>query len=230
MLYNDKQEMRKMRNDICTIPVNEVFEVVDGCPICRMKKTVEEHILDYIMGAAMMEPDVRIETNKKGFCPEHLEKLMARRGRLPLALMLDSHLEELKDVLKKSDKAKAVEKSCFVCDKIEWGMSRMLETVIRSYETDRDFRTLFDNQDCFCLEHYNILMGIADKKKMRRYYKDFTHSLYDTTFSYLDALEKDLKKYCSMYDYRNSGEDADWGTSRNAVERTVTFLGNDQLT
>ena len=56
-----------MRDDICTIPVSEVFEVNDGCPICRMKKTVEDHIIDYIMGAAMMEPDVRIETNKKGF-------------------------------------------------------------------------------------------------------------------------------------------------------------------
>ena len=213
-----------MRNDICTIPVNEVFEVVDGCPICRMYNTVEDHILDYIMGAAMMEPDVRIETNKQGFCPDHLSKMMARRGRLSLALMLSTHTEELKTALKKPEKAKEVGDSCFVCSKIEWGMSRMLETVCRSYEQDRDFRALFDAQEHFCLKHFNLLNSVASKKTMRRYYKDFQKSLYDTTLSSLETLESDLKKYCSMYDYRNSGEEADWGNSRDSVERTVEFL------
>ena len=51
-----------MRDDICTIPVTDAFEENDGCPICRMYDTVEKRILEYIMGAAMMEPDVRIET------------------------------------------------------------------------------------------------------------------------------------------------------------------------
>ncbi len=219
-----------MRNDICTIPVNEVFEVVDGCPICRMYHTVEEHILDYIMGAAMMEPDVRIETNRLGFCSDHLDKMMNRRGRLSLALMLDSHLAELKGILKKPEKAKSVRESCFVCEKIEWGMSRMIDTVCRSYETDMDFRAMFNSQKCFCLKHYNLLSSAADKKSMRRYHKEFSKSLYDITSSYLAELEKDLNKYCSMYDYRNSGEDADWGNSRDAVERVVNFLGNIELT
>ncbi len=26
-----------MREDICSIPVNEVFEPKDGCPFCRMR-------------------------------------------------------------------------------------------------------------------------------------------------------------------------------------------------
>ena len=82
-----------MRDDICTIPVSEVFEVNDGCPICRMKQTVEQHLITYILGDAMMEPDVRIETNKVGFCPEHYNKMMATRGRLQLALMLETHIK-----------------------------------------------------------------------------------------------------------------------------------------
>ncbi len=214
-----------MRNDICTIPVNEVFETVDGCPICRMRHTVEEHILDYIMGAAMMEPDVRIETNRLGFCPDHLDKMMSRRGRLSLALMLDTHLEDVKKIIKNEQKAKELEKSCFICEKIEWGMSRMIQTVCRSYETDREFRELFDAQNCFCLSHYNLLNSAADKKTMRKYHREFKKTLYDTTSTYLETLESDLKKYCSMYDYRNNGEEADWGNSRDSVERTVEFLG-----
>ena len=31
-----------MRDSIYTIPVSEVFEPMDGCPICRMRNTIEE--------------------------------------------------------------------------------------------------------------------------------------------------------------------------------------------
>ena len=84
-----------MRDDICTIPVSEVFEVNDGCPICRMRDTIEERMIEYILGDAMMEPDVRIETNKTGFCEFHYDKMMSRRGRLQLALMLQTHINEI---------------------------------------------------------------------------------------------------------------------------------------
>ena len=86
-----------MRDDICTIPVSEVFEKTDGCPICRMRDTIEERMIDYILGDAMMEPDVRIETNKVGFCEYHYGKMMSRRGRLQLALMLQTHINEIND-------------------------------------------------------------------------------------------------------------------------------------
>lgn len=84
-----------MRDDICTIPVSEVFEHNDGCPICRMRDTIEERMTDYILGDAMMEPDVRIETNKTGFCEYHYNNMMSRRGRLQLALMLQTHINEI---------------------------------------------------------------------------------------------------------------------------------------
>ena len=71
-----------MRDDICTIPVTDAFEENDGCPICRMYDTVEKRILEYIMGAAMMEPDVRTVTNKTGFCEKHYRNMMGKRGRM----------------------------------------------------------------------------------------------------------------------------------------------------
>ena len=33
-----------MRDDICTIPVSEVFEENDGCPICRIEKKLEKDL------------------------------------------------------------------------------------------------------------------------------------------------------------------------------------------
>ncbi len=223
-----------MRDDICTIPITEVFEVNDGCPICRMYNTVQERIVDYIMGAAMMEPDVRTVTNKTGFCEKHYVNMMGKRGRLQLALMLESHVDSINNtalakgifngVKAKGDKVRRITDSCFICDKIEWGMSRMLETLYRCYETEMDFRKMFNEQSMFCLAHFELLQSLADKKKMKSYFSEFNKNLTRITEEYSKTLHSDLKHYCSMYDYRNSSKDADWGNSKDAVERTISFL------
>ena len=222
-----------MRDDICTIPVSEVFEVNDGCPICRMRDTIEERMIDYILGDAMMEPDVRIETNKVGFCEYHYGKMMSRRGRLQLALMLQTHINEINEGIfkkklfnsdsKREQSAKKVSDSCFICSKIEWGMSRLIETVYRCYENERDFRDMFNNQSVFCLPHYERLLSGASKKNMRSYGGEFADNLNRIAGEYSKKLYADLSKYCTMYDYR-SRENTDWGDSRDAVERTVAFL------
>ena len=46
-----------MRYDITNIPVAEGFEEGDGCPICRLRNTLEKRAVEYITGAAMMEPE-----------------------------------------------------------------------------------------------------------------------------------------------------------------------------
>ena len=58
-----------MKEDICSIPISELFEPKEGCPLCRMDKMLEDRLAEYITGAAMMEPDVRIETNRLGLRP-----------------------------------------------------------------------------------------------------------------------------------------------------------------
>ena len=84
-----------MRYDITNIPVAEMFEQRDGCPICRIRNMLEERAVEYITGAAMMEPDIRMETNKQGFCLEHYRQMLKKRNRLSIALMLESHLDEV---------------------------------------------------------------------------------------------------------------------------------------
>ena len=65
---------------IYTIPVNEAFDACaedneKGCPFCEMYRVLQEKELEIILGASMMEPDVRIKTNKQGFCRGHYEKM-----------------------------------------------------------------------------------------------------------------------------------------------------------
>lgn len=222
-----------MRDDICTIPVSEIFEEHDGCPICRMYEKAEKRIVEYILGDAMMEPDVRIATNKVGFCEHHYDKMLSTRGRLQLSLMLQTHIDEInkgifnKKLLsagKKGDKAGKISETCFICDKIEFGLSRMIETIYRTYETERDFREMFNSQPQFCLPHFERLVAEFDKKKMKRYGSEFIDNLTRITGEYSKKLYGDISEYCTVYDYRSAGEKKASEDAMNSVENTVNFL------
>ncbi len=222
-----------MRADICSIPVAEMFEPKDGCPICRMRDMLEERMLEYIMGAAMMEPDVRIQTNKEGFCFTHYKKMLNRRNRLSVALMMESHLKEIEKkvfgglLTTKSGKGKAGERvtdSCFVCNQVETSMKSLVRNTMVLYENDRDFRRLFGEQPEFCLPHYALLTEAADKNLSKKYRGMCKEDLTKITLAALQELHKDVKHFCDMYDYRNNTEDADWGNSKDSLERATRFL------
>lgn len=223
-----------MRDDICTIPISEIFEENDGCPICRMYERAEKRIIEYILGDAMMEPDIRIATNKVGFCNDHYDKMLSTRGRLQLSLMLQTHIDEInkgifsKNIFvpasKKSNKAKKISESCFICDKIEFGLSRMIETIYRTYETERDFREMFNSQPQFCLPHFERLVAEFDKKKMKKYGSEFLQNLTRITGDYAKTLYGDISEYCTLYDYRARDEKKASEEVLNSVENTVNFL------
>lgn len=229
-----------MRDDITSIPVSEVFEPKDGCPICRMRNLLEKRVAEYITGAAMMEPDVRIETNKLGFCIDHYRLILKQRNRLGVALILESHLAELeKDIFKglpvfgkKPDKqaksAAARTQTCFLCQQVDWAMERMLATVCRLWENEREFRQLFEEQEALCLPHFSLLIDTAEKTMNKKNRPDFGKAAAALAQNYCAELRGDVSHFCKMFDYRNNGEGADWGNSKDAVERAIWFLTTRQ--
>ncbi|HIW74293.1 MAG TPA: hypothetical protein H9684_08205 [Firmicutes bacterium] len=225
-----------MREDITSIPVSEVFEPKDGCPICRMRDTLEERVTDYITGAAMMEPDVRQETNRLGFCYPHYQKMLKKRNRLGVALILESHLNEVekqvfagppvlgKNAKKQAQSAGQTSGSCFICRQVDWAMERMLATVCRLWENERDFRRLFEEQPALCLPHFSLLVETAGTRMSKKAAPDFARAAAKLCRSYLTELRGDVSHFCRMFDYRNAGEDADWGNSKDSIERAVWWL------
>lgn len=224
-----------MRESLLTIPISEVFEPKCGCPICRMRNELEKKTVEYIMGAAMMEPDIRIETNRLGFCKTHFDMMLKQRNRLSLALMLQTHLEAVKNDIfakkalfparaKKLKSLARINESCFVCEKVNWGMERFMVTLFEMYKNSEEFRRLFSEQEFLCLPHYDMLASLAqdslDKKSLPR----FLDACSELSGKYIQTLYDDVSHYCSMYDYRNTGADADWGNSKDSIERSISFL------
>ena len=227
-----------MKENIYTIPGSEVFEPRCGCPLCRLRDTLEQRCIDYIMGAAMMEPDIRIKTNEQGFCADHYGMMLKLKNRLSLALMLESHLAELKkgkygDIRKKAktkkakrDGVKTVNDSCYVCDTIQWAMEKMISTVLRQYQADGDFKKLFSEQEYLCLPHLEMLLCAAEDEMPKKALPEFSAEAVSLADKYLEAVLGDVSHFCKMFDYRNSGKDADWGNSRDSIERAVALLAS----
>lgn len=226
-----------MRESILTIPVNEVFEPREGCPICRMRDTVEEHICEYIMGAAMMEPDVRQDTNRLGFCFTHYQQLMMQNNRLSLGLMLNSHLEELRGNIfekkglfapkdAKAKKAGAIGDTCFVCSKVQWGIDHMLETVFTMFAKDGKFKNLFKSQECFCMPHYHYLVQMSEAKMAKNDRAEFIKAMDTIMQEYITKLNSDVNDFCNSFDYRNAGKlhSEEMEHVRTSTERSVSFL------
>ena len=90
-----------MKEQIYTIPVNEVYDTDCECPLCELEKKLEKETLDYALGAAMMEPEFRMESNEKGFCNHHCSMLFGMSNKLALSLVLDTHLEEIRKYVEK---------------------------------------------------------------------------------------------------------------------------------
>ena len=225
---------------IYTIPVNEAFEASAadakcGCPMCALYAKLENDELDLILGASMMEPDVRIKTNEEGFCRTHYDMMFTRKNRLGMALTLESHLAELKNdmkgslLVKSGDKAiKRIEKldsTCFVCRRIEFNFEHMIETAVILGDCDEDFPAKLKAQPYFCLPHYARMLKYAQKKLDKKAFAEFEKTVSAIQDGYMSKLSEDVSWFCKKFDYRY--KDEPWYDSKDAVERSMKFLRSD---
>ena len=226
---------------IYTIPVNEAFEecMEDkrcGCPFCRIYNKLEAKELDLILGASMMEPDVRIKTNEPGFCRTHYDMMFVRKNRLGMALTLESHLEELKGEIKDKGfgggmgkkpllRISELEKSCYVCARIEFNFKHMIETAVILWQQDPEFVKKLRAQPYICLPHYRSYIEAAQKRLGKKDMPRFMEHVSGVVETYMDELSGDVSWFCKKFDYRYDEEP--WYNSKDAVERAMKFLRSD---
>ncbi len=84
-----------MKEKLYTIPVNDAFHTDGECPICQIYHSLETNAIEFTMGPSYMEDDIRMETDRVGFCGHHLEQLYQNQNRLGLGLMLKTHMDRI---------------------------------------------------------------------------------------------------------------------------------------
>ena len=187
-----------------------------------------------------MEDDIRMDTNRMGFCKLHMRMLAVQKNRLGLALILKTHLDEQKKqaeqfkgkqikpktLLKKPERSGVSEwaekqvNSCYICNRITNTFGRYVDTVLHLYKKDPEFRRKYDNCKGFCQEHVGVLIDKAQEVLNQ----EMLTSFYETTLKLytenLKRLSEDLDWFTDKFDYRY--KDAPWKNSKDAIERAVT--------
>lgn len=226
-----------MQYHIDTIPVWDAYKLDSECPLCDLRKANEQRYVESFLGASVMEPDVRIEVNRKGFCGPHFAMLFAQKNRLGLALMTHTHLQETmgamgdpvvsKAGLFGKKKASATQmkhdgETCVLCERLEATMNRYAYTVLHLYKTDTAFRAALEGSKGLCLPHYHQLIEMAPRAMGGPALKGFLSMLARLEQDNLGRVEKELEWFTLKFDYRNA--EAPWGNSRDAVERAINKL------
>lgn len=246
-----------MKEKIYTIPVNEAFDEAEACPLCTMIQKLEAARVKYILSPAMMEPDIRTETNRDGFCKRHYEMMFAQENKLSLALILQTHLEEInqkiaaqaqrvsefkpqkKSLFKKSDSdltgnavllsraASSVTESCVICSHIENTFHRYIDTLFYMWKTDAAFKEKFADAKSFCLEHYALLAKSACRHLDDADALAFLKQLAAIEQAHLDSLKSDIDRFILKFDYRN--KDMPWENAKDAPKRTLQTLSGAEI-
>lgn len=229
----------QMRYHLDTIPVIEAYGAQSECPLCDLRQRVEQSYLESFLGASVMEPAVRIEVNKKGFCGPHFEKMFQMQNRLGLALITYTFLLETNDALRNTDPPKkamfdirkqkpAANEPCALCDRLSETMARYLYTTIHLWNTNSEFQKAFNESRGHCLIHYHQLLRIAQNGWQAKSMGVFFDTLHQLQLSNMKRIEEELKRFTEKFDYRNA--DKPFGESKDSLKRAINKLRGKYIT
>lgn len=234
-----------MKEELYTIPVNEAIEQDGECLFCTLNKKLESDILDYVLGPSYMEEDVRGETDKIGFCPEHYRQMYAAQNRLGVALMIDTHLKnlrgELNDLLKteqggrrgifqkkspvKSQTAEyteTVSNSCYACNRMKNRMNSYIDTFFYLWKREDEFKNKILSSKGFCINHFGMLLNEAQDRFSAEKYNEFVKLIAPLEIKNLEKLQEDVDWFIQKFDYRF--KDEPWKNSKDALPRAILKL------
>ena len=237
-----------MDEQLYSIPVNDAFDSECECPVCVMYRQLEKNAVEFTMGPSYMEDDVRMETNKVGFCPDHVKMMYEMQNRLGLALMLHTHTQNIiKETeklqkkgrtsaggfFKKSEESavaaymRKLGKSCYICNRIDGTFDRYIDTIFYLYKKEESFRRKFEKCKGFCNNHYGMLYDAAPRYLSGRELESFTKLIDKLFIENLQRVCDDIEWYTDKFDYRNV--DAPWKNSKDAVIRTILKLDSTEV-
>lgn len=210
-----------MKEHNYTIPLNEVLEADVSCFLCKIEDELEERALDYYMGAAVMEPNVRIETNAKGFCRAHAERMLEMPKKLPLMLAMETRLDTIKKALEKEKKpTKERKTTCAVCERVAGQMDKCLGNCLWLLQKEPEFLEKYLASEGVCMHHFYALTTKMGRSDMKLY-----ETLHAHMMQKLETLAGDIKSFTRSFDYQNTPEKNIGAVPPKAVETLTEKRG-----
>lgn len=240
-----------MKEQIYTIPVNEGFEEGGECPFCNMYKKLEKDAIDYMLGASYMEDDIRMETNKQGFCGKHYDMMYKEQNRLGIALMLHTHIQKInndleklcsdlksgekKGLFSKSTKGENkvtpylnnISESCYICNRIKTNFDRYFDTFFYMWKKDDEIKEKVKSSHGFCLNHFSMLINMAQKKLGGSDYDKFIDTVIPVQLENMKRLEKEVDHFTNKFDHNY--KDVPWGTAKDALPRAILKVASQTV-
>jgi len=229
------------KEEIYTIPVIDAFKEDCECVLCRLYQKLEKDSVDFVLGPSYMESDVRLMTNEHGFCRIHMMQLYAEPNRLGVALMMESHMKQIREDLKKrtqrSPKAsrfsfkkqdigegvtgytKPLLDDCYICQRVDGFFDRYLDTLFYLWKKEEDFRQVFVTSKGFCLQHFGMLYDMAPKHLNQKQLEEFSEILVRLQEDNYDRVIGDIEWFITKFDYRFEKEP--WKNSKDAIIRSI---------
>lgn len=238
-----------MKEQLYTIPLNEAVDAKDECPFCYIERSIEQDLLDFVLGAgsSYMEADIRDMTDKTGFCRPHFKKMFDYGNTLGNAWILKTHymrmIREMKQQFsgftpgkssfkmfsKSADSSNSIvnwiqakEDSCYICKHYKDTYNRYMDTFFYLFKQDKDFYDKVAASKGFCLSHFKDLCTSADSKLSDKEKTDFYKLVMPLMESNMERLFDDVAWMVEKFDYRN--QDADWKNSKDAIQRGMQKL------
>ena len=169
-----------MRYHIDTIPVWDAMKLDGECLLCALERKTELGEAERYLGASVMEPDVRIKVNDRGFCRKHHAMLFTMSNRLGHALMLESHTIEIRQKLAaisdRLNKSAAQLKDAGIGDKLSGKTKTAVTEILKQAQAVNEMAD-------------SCLMCETIAENMNRYLHTFFH-LYQNGSDFRSRFEK----------------------------------------
>lgn len=155
--------------------VHDAYARPGECPLCILEADAETTYLRSFQNSRVMEPNVRVQTNRTGFCPAHYRKLYEGENKLGLALVVHTRLQHVIALVDTSLDAMAraadgrrpkqqlasaavpiaaLRSSCFICGLLSADMQRYAFTVLYLWSRDTGFNAAYRESNGFCVPHF----------------------------------------------------------------------------
>jgi len=229
--------------------VHDAYRQDGECPLCLLEASAEGALLKSFQHARGMEPEVRVRTNREGFCAGHLRRLYAGESKLGLGLVAHTRLLHLlaeveaaldtagraaagRDAKRQAARAAAglsqLGASCYICGLLRQDRERWIFTILYLWTKDPDFRPVYRASRGFCIPHFAAMTAEAARSMRAERLREWLAESGALLRASLAALDHDLLAFTQLHQAGNRGLGTE--AERTALARTLQKLAGGEYT